>query len=77
MKCWLLVLARSSIVHRVFHYVQLFLRFIQLFVKTSRYASDHAKGKLRERFCVNANKALATAGANGGTPGSPTPAGAR
>ena len=76
-KCWLLVLARSSIVHRVFHYMQLFLRFIQLFVKTMLFVSDYANGKLRYRFCVSANSALATAGANGGTPGSPTPAGAR
>ena len=50
-KCWLLVLARSSIVHRVFHwtqvFMQLFLRFIQLFVKTIRYVSNYTNGKLR------------------------------
>ena len=33
------------------------------------------KGKLRSRWPVNANSALATAGAIGGTPGSPTPSG--
>ena len=35
------------------------------------------RGNARWRLPVSANKALATAGANGGTPGSPTPAGAR
>ena len=33
------------------------------------------KGKLRSRWPVRANSALATAGAMGGTPGSPTPSG--
>jgi hypothetical protein len=43
----------------------------------SQTLSHYASGKLLYRFCVNANKALATAGAKGGTPGSPTPAGTR
>lgn len=46
-----------------------------------RYPDPHihpslwANGSRRTRFPVNAKKALATAGAIGGTPGSPTPVG--